>query len=99
MVRRSPFARIILHGIAARACERFHSSAVLRSLFTSYSPAYSSFVGPRALCEVLARERDVGVQRGSYKKRPPIGGTPGGLALPDKGRGNRGMGPYPVALI
>ena len=30
---------------------------------------------------------------GHKKTRPPIGGTPGGLALPDKGRGNRGMSP------
>jgi len=36
---------------------------------------------------------------GHKKTRPPIGGTPGGLALPDKGRGNSGDGPYPVALI
>ena len=50
-----------------------------------------------------ANARDVKSSTRVIKKaRPPMGGTSGGLALPDKGRGTWGMmgvAPYPVALI
>ena len=65
---------------ACSARPRFGHALILSLRAVSLAPKDDSCGGVKNSVRVIK------------KARPPIGGTPGGLALPDKGRGIRGMG-------